>query len=129
MKELTEQELRDFIAEKVMKWHKSSRGGIYRPADMMWKDGKNQSMFRADEFHPTADPAAAMLVLEKCVERLEFDRAYPAIQKYSDPDGFQGWQVSALYETRNQRTFSEVAETLPLAICRFAYELFNPRTP
>lgn len=74
------------------------------------------------EFEPkrySTNPAAAMEVLKKCVERLENDRAYPAIQKYHDLDGFQGWQVCALYETRNQRTFSAVAKTLELAIALF----------
>ena len=75
--------------------------------------------------NPNTDPAAAMEVLKKCIERLENDRAYPACQKYSDLDGFQGWMISALYETRNQRTFSSVAETLELAVCRFAKKLFT----
>lgn len=80
---------------------------------------------RIIRFCPTTDPAAAMQVLEKCVLKLELKRAFPAIEKYSDLDGFQGRKVSALFSTGNQDTFSEVAETLPLAICKFAKALYS----
>lgn len=75
--------------------------------------------------HYTTDPVPAMELLKHCIGELENDRAYPVIQKYRDFDGFHGWMVSALYETRNQRTFSAVSETLESTICLFAKQLFT----
>lgn len=71
------------------------------------------------------DPAAAMDVLKKCVDKLEDMGGFLAIEKYSEMDGFQGISVRALFSRSNQNTFSEVAKTLELAIALFARKLFS----
>jgi len=150
---MSDKELREldaWIAEHVMDVKRfvgvKKRGYWYRPnahgytdrqAEAWWltrDEAKKHEYLRGDEpvticeFSTplyTTDPAAAMQVLEKCVAELELKRAFPAIEKYSDLDGFQGWKVTALFSNGNQQTFSEVAETLPLAICLFAKQLFS----
>lgn len=73
----------------------------------------------------TTDPAAAMLVLEKCVARCILSRAEIGIGEYSDLDGFQGFKVHAFCFSSQKVEASSVAETLPLAICLFAKKLFQ----
>jgi len=60
----------------------------------------------------TTDPAAAMMVLEKCCERTEDGRVIVRM-------GGNKWIA-----TGSNTSIYCVAETLPLAICLFAKELF-----
>ncbi len=65
------------------------------------------------EFHPSTDPAAAMQVLEKCADKLDDPKKYnPGVSPITKSGG--QWWVG------NQH-----AETLPLAICLFAKQLFS----
>lgn len=107
--------------EKVESWAFEYAGG----GNTVDASGKTYCGMATYKFKPLEDEAEALIVLKACVEKLELDRAYPAIQKYSDLDGFQGWQISALYATRNQRTFSTVAATLEACICLFAKEVYT----
>ena len=65
----------------------------------------------------TTDPAAAMQVLEKCVERVPVT-VFKGIR--------DGWQAQSYDETRADWCIEiRKAATLPLAICLFARELFK----
>jgi hypothetical protein len=63
----------------------------------------------------TTDPAAAMMVLEKCGEKISPKRIL--VWKLSPPNFKHCWFVCTT-EKRGE------AETLPLAICLFAKQLF-----
>ena len=68
-------------------------------------------------FKPTTDPAAAMMVLEKCCEQEKGTSI--AIHKRGE------WAVCSVGRTPNMSH----AKTLPLAICLFAKKLFSPTSP
>jgi hypothetical protein len=86
------------------------------------KDGKTYCSTESYDWNPTTDPAAAMMVLEKCVEKLGKD-AYELVV------GLHVYQADApplwMVCSSGRRGFQTLAETLPLAICRFAKRLFS----
>jgi hypothetical protein len=122
---LTEQEiveLNGWIAVNVMKWESVFSGLGFR----YWHDGYEFTEWVSGEaipyprklFKPTTDPAAAMLVLERCLEKEEL-----VISK--SPHGFliESHDTNQ-YETCDSDIYAE-APTLPLAICLFAKQLFG----
>lgn len=128
---MTTQELREldeWIAEHVMEYRwwfdvLALECMLCRP-DETWPERKGFKLhdgkpFGAKDFSdlslfkPTTDPAAAMMVLEKCISgagRSAF------LTKTSD-----GWIVGFA----TGKSLSAFAETLPLAICLFAKQLFS----
>lgn len=75
----------------------------------------------AQTFKPTEDPAAAMKVLEKCLEKAESDVCF---FKSSDKPGY--YRVFRMLDVLPGRDTPFVeAETLPLAITLFAKKLFS----
>ncbi len=127
MKTYTEQELSElnaWIAEHVMGWaeckvyelgstcgiesHFVIMGGIvHRWAPVDWP-----------AFEPTTDPAASMLVLEKCLSKLGNDQSISLclIDK--------GHNIMAV--DNSFKIFAEAdGSNLPLAICLFAKHLFS----
>ena len=71
----------------------------------------------ASNLSPTQDPAAAMIVLEKCAEKLPvcvFKSAISGkwIADYESPEG------------HDVGIHGDEADTMPLAICLFAKKLF-----
>ncbi len=117
-----EQEMRELdtcVAFKVMgylKWHPkcmhAAEGrGFYNPKTgtlHRWLDDVGPM---AEGFFPSTDPAAAMLVLEKCCDRV----------------CLMVWRSGTRWYC-NLTTGGDLlgeAETLPLAICRFSKSLFE----
>ena len=102
---VTEQrELDAWIAERVMGWIPT------------FKDcGKSPSGCETLFPHYTTDPAAAMEVLKKCAEKCSL-----AGMEFVIVRGFD-WRVCA----EPQRGISTFAETLELAICKFAKKLWE----
>ena len=113
-------ELDAWIAEHVMGWSRSphvlqdgqigfyqfSHGGI---------EVRVASGERLFSFSPTTDPAAAMLVLEKCYERVGLiDMSRVKVAPFN-------FCIGATYSTGLEAE----AETLPLTICLFAKQLFS----
>lgn len=132
---MTPAELREldaWIAEKVMGFKRGwwdcfastspdevTCGKIWVPALEFVDDLKKP-------FHPTTDPAAAMMVLERCAENgiINGDFKLPvSIRRRGDLQ----WVVSENCEDAPEHEFCIVAEapTLPLAISLFAKELFK----
>jgi hypothetical protein len=117
-------ELDAWIAEHVMGYRKATKQelDLHSRRDIWWvspdSDGENST-----QMHPylplfTADPAAAMMVLEKCLSETK-----DAITMAETPT------IAAhmgRYTVANEEVV-ECAETLPLAICLFAKKLFDPR--
>lgn len=67
--------------------------------------------------HYSTNRADAMLVLEKCAKK-------ETVTIEVSLDGKQFWIARLDTESRNE-DFCKVAETLPLAICRFAKQIFS----
>jgi hypothetical protein len=108
----TETELKEldaWIAEHVMGWElwiAAPDCPVYRTGD---KDNPTQKWFK-----PTTKSSSAMMVLEKCCERLPL---HVEIGKYGE-----NWCVS---RPDQDATEAVIAPTLPLAICLFAKALFS----
>lgn len=112
-------ELDAWIAEHVMGWHwlvNSSKTRFIREFDGDRAAGSEPLWIHWDETlpRPTTDPAAAMLVLEKCM-------TYSANQ-------FIYWQRGGNHIVSMQHwngDSSIESDTLPIAICLFAKALFS----
>jgi len=111
---MTTQELREldaWIAEHVMGWVPGSMSGL-------WKIGP--SSFR--NFHPTLLAADAMDVLKKCAEK------YGKVLTICSPCATEGWTIGTIdWETETVVDISE-AQSLELAICLAAKQLFSQTT-
>jgi len=122
MTDMTTKQLREldtWIAEHVMGWYRA--------------DGKPSHWFPdgyKNEWHNpkggmdtlpcfTTDPAAAMTVLEKCNDKLKELGHFPGAIDLWKP--FELWKIQS---HANSDIHAE-AETLPLAICLFAKQLFS----
>jgi len=109
---VTDAELRDldaWIAEQVMGFKLNANGMI----ETWPREGVRHDLCVANY---TTDPAAAMQVLEKCADEVH---AYE-LQIVSPRNGGL-WHISS-----GKRNTPRVnAETLPIAICRFAQQLFS----
>lgn len=105
---MTEQELREldaWIAEHVMGW----RSGFDADGKEVWIRGP-QDFIEKSEWVP-ADDAAAMAVLEKCIER------EGSAVIYAGPDGGYIMCSDDIGDTHGH--------TLPTCICLFAKKLFG----
>ena len=109
MKENELRELDEWIAENVFGWRPYKKR-----TDATWvhPPGHHASFGAWPRY--TTDRAAAMEVLEKCVERC--DAFETGLSMYIHPDGF-----AICCDLTNDID----AETLPLAICLFAQHLFK----
>lgn len=119
MKELTEQELNAWVARNVMGWTLADRKAMgWGDGEPVWMTGDNREEGSPtyQGFEPCGDRVAAMLVLEKCCK---FSANACDIRENAGE-----WRVAC-----SSWHSLESAPTLPLAICRFAYKLFNPHTP
>lgn len=96
-------------------------------------DGTDLGELYGDLARPTTDPAAAMMVLERCEERFakeafsktEFEGiALICIRKSTRNDGHCVFVQERVGEYWHATKQAEAA-TLPLAICRFAHALFS----
>lgn len=68
------------------------------------------------EFRPSTDPAAAMMVLEKCLENVE-------VQIHHEDEG--GYSVMCENSFKGPiEAHTDSPKTIPLAICLFAKQLF-----
>lgn len=116
-------ELDAWIAEHVMGWHifNSGRGSVcaLKNKDLVDESLKiiipKHPFDEPSDFSPTTDPAAAMEVLEKCAEKDVFTSI--AISRNGD-----FWEV---FLGGHYHQKKGIAETLPLAICKFAQALFS----
>lgn len=116
----TESELRAldaWICQHVFQWRKVAmldlgKHGLYA----VRKDGVyiHDRGSYVKNFHPTTDPAAAMMVLEKCLTKTPVEIMSPQ----------DNWFCVSAASGFNQLT-AEHGETLPLAICLFAKALFG----
>lgn len=133
-------ELDAWICEHVFGWHRQkfdnghSKSNHLVPnkfrADKYRKHGWHDGMDLMNGFpNYSKEISSSMEVFKVCVDRLENERGFTAVEKYSDLEGFQGWKVSALFYVANHGTFRTVQQTLPLAICVFAKQLFSQTTP
>jgi len=118
---MTTEELRSldaFIAEHVMGWQLvTTLHDIVTPGQFFARSDGVFVFKRGSElrnFHPTTDPAAAMEVLKKCGEELYGHGVAIEIRNYNR----QGWTVMA-------QSRGNTAETIELAICYFAKQLFT----
>lgn len=128
---MSDKELREldaWIAEHVFEWQRQSFDNGHAKHNLLVRD-----KFRTDKFVKhgwidgnklvetfpkyTTDPAAAMLVLEKCCEIDGMD-AIVEIAKTTT-----SWRVFNRDKSKDQCT--TFANTLPLAICLFAKKLFT----
>jgi hypothetical protein len=119
-------ELDAWIAEHVMFYKRTEQPDSHTDAGdpLFWDSGKavviSRPYFSAlhkkyahswSKFGPTTDRAAAMAVLEKCVEigllSISMQGGSPRV-----------WRTDGELKITN-------AETLPLAICKFAKEIFQ----
>jgi|ERR1035437_1173552 hypothetical protein len=118
MKDKELRELGAWIAEHVMGW-KIHRRNTAHYVEANKINDIDYFVAAPHDWSPTTDPAAAMMVLENCVEKLSsFD---VCIWKgATSPFWFCGEREN----TRDITRFSK-AETLPLAICLFAKKLFS----
>lgn len=118
-------ELDVWIAEHVMGWKKCKLGQIEAEGQFA---AQGSEIFIHDRgnyvktFHPATDPAAAMMVLEKCAEKVEQNQGVSIVAL---PACFQVSRATSVdYEPDDYSLHSE-SPTLPLAICLFAKELFK----
>jgi hypothetical protein len=119
---MSEQELRSldaWIAEHVMGFVKEPY-----PDETGWKDKAGKYLNR---FNPTIDPTAAIEVLKKCCDR----KTVAVVQA---KDG--GWQICLLMLVGMTgamgwptQAIETEADTLELAICLFAKQLFATDGP
>lgn len=118
----TEQsELNLFLAQKVMGWTPVGistglkEGGFWiRDDNTIWIASPDPLKW-GQEWRPTTDPAQAMAVLEQCAKKSAY-----GILIVPQSDG--RWYLSDQAETRFVAIYGE---TLPLAICLLARELFK----
>jgi hypothetical protein len=100
--------------EKPATWQKRQGG------DMVSKPGAGDEIDITSVPRYSTDRDAAMLVQEKCAEKLDgFEmvigsHSYHALEK-----------AKFMVCTSNHRGHQSIADTLPLAICRFAQKLFS----
>ena len=124
----TEIELREldaWIAEKVMQMVRITDESF---SNLITEHWINQDGSKLKKFKPTTDPAAAMMVLEKCAAKMK--RGIVGIGSPMQRQGVasvlpretQGWSVGKIGFPKN---FDVEGETLPLAICLFAKQLFS----
>ncbi len=104
-------ELRDWIHVNVFGWT-PCKEAAYPQRKAFEKDG--EIMIHGDHPDYPTDPAAALLVLEKCLTRFTgsiqiWDSSVSVVKTY---------KVGAL-------DFDVTAETLPLALCQFAKKLYS----
>lgn len=123
----SEKELREldaWIAEHVMGWRRindiqrlSKSGEFFLHAAEGPFVHERQNYIK--KFSPTTDPAAAMMVLEKCLSSdnltmpIEIDRKRHKGGRFRIETGVISNSILA------------IEDTLPLAICRFAKQLFE----
>lgn len=112
---MTAQEMREldaWIAEYVMGFRKCPM-----PDETGWIDDSKSTNPYFPCFQPTTDPAAAMSVLERCLEK----HGYGITIDVHDDAGF-----SLVGNSPYVATNPDVGdETLPLTICLFAKKLFS----
>ena len=120
-------ELDAWIAEHVMGWRRVQSAESHRTEEIVsrvegdglcsfnepWQPQPGGVFFQQWRyFIPTTDPAAAMMVLEKCAKKQAVNVWYSTVHKQ--------WAAadSGCFHT-------QYAETLPLAICMFAKKLYG----
>lgn len=119
---MTQQELREleaWIAENVMKWKRVSGLAVRILDDEFFVDSNGCIGRFSCAWIPTTDPAAAMMVLEKCCESMAVN---VEIWKAGNGEWVCRMVVGSGFNSTNQ---IGVANTLPLAICLFAKKLFT----
>lgn len=120
---MTNEELDAFCAEHVMGYQIiSGPEGQSAPVVEMTS---NSSLKTYQTFQPTICPAAAMMVLEKCAEKLEKDSETTCTgvlicaPDKRDPK----WMVAS----NGDNPVTASASTLPLALAKFAKSLFETK--
>lgn len=121
---MTDKEMREldaWIAEHVMGWRLSTRGGSWRSTDPGWIDSENELQRIQENWKPSTDPAAALEVLKKCADKsdmpIEIDRKRDNGGPWRVETGVLSQGLVAI-APRDQNT-------LELAICLFAKKLFS----
>lgn len=119
---MRDEELRaldNFIAEHVMGWTLIDRKAVgWMDGPPVWntgKTGEDESPTWQD-FRPTTDPAAAMQVLERIIDSGVVLTVYKGVNESGERRYCFGAKKTDGYED---------AETLPLAIAKFAKALFE----
>ena len=123
---MTDKELREldaWIAEHVMGWITECHEDrvLFFPPDLDTEKKRRKWSYGISINRYTTDPAAAMMVLEKCIMYLS--------DKFGsvDLDHHGKFEIAAMMRGEYAAdTENDVdAETLPLAICLFAKKLFS----
>jgi len=113
-------ELNRTMAATVMGWiyhqEKPCRKGVETSAFAMWSCGSTSRL--VSDWNPCENPADAFAVLKACMHHHGAIR----VHKIKEDE----WQVHALSLELN--SLGVIAETLELAICRFAQSAFKPTT-
>lgn len=123
---MTTQELREldaWIAEHVMGWRHAKTLDDLGVMDSFYDHGDILIEYRKGHlcpWRPTEDSADAMDVLKKCAEKLKQDIS---IVLYDSK-----WDVAWVDWNAEERADLARAETLELAICLFAKQLFSQTT-
>lgn len=114
--------LDEWIAAKIFGWQQFREEE--HPNRMLWREGEAGSDVWDEPHFYTTDPAAAMEVLEKCAEKQALIGEPVGVARYEKDSG--RWTVESNVRDYGdaQYIFSE-ADTLPLAISKFAREIFK----
>lgn len=117
-------ELDAFIAETVMGFEHPC---LFEPTgatgEICTKCNHHGSFDRHFFSHYTSDAAAAMLVLEKCLDKCGSDVVF--FKSTDKPGMFRVFKVKDAIAFTGLPTKFVEAETLPAAICLFAKQLFS----
>lgn len=128
---MSEKELREldaWIAEHVMGWHKVKTGDNKSLCSVCGNGFGERHKHYVPDFHSSttgsvpfyhSDPAAAMQVLEKCVNEL--------CEQDQEETVSVGMEVPyfVVEKTNTSKSMRVEASTLPLSICLFAKQLFS----
>jgi len=120
---MNQQELREldaWIAEHVFGWWRPI------PTKDIWKTPANDVVMGAP--HYTTDPTPAMQVLEKCAEKCteKWDQYRPEAQLCIFSPRPE-WENEWVVQSDPESTIAAQAQTLPLAVAKFAKLLFSQK--
>ena len=114
-------ELDAWIAEHLFKQHIEWRKTLSeRDPWIITQNSRGYTQSLVPNF--TTDPAVAMLVLEKCAEKIK------GCALSVETTGGRSWTIGGEFGEGMIYDFS-TAETLPLAICKFAKQLYGKDKP
>jgi len=109
-------ELDAWIAEHVMGWKQSNSDFC----QLVTQSGEQVGEPVCDPWSPTTNPAAAMAVWQSCLEKV----STKSIETYIGVDESPEYRPVVCITMKEMKN-TVMADTLPLAICLFAKEIFS----